>query len=72
MLVACENCPLAERNRAVWALGELEDRAALPVLRHYHTGARCDHAAGLCQYELGKAIQKIEGTWGLRASLKLN
>ncbi len=51
---------LDERNRAVWALGQLGDRRALPVVKKYYTGAPCDHARYLCQYELQKAIRSIE------------
>jgi hypothetical protein len=68
VLAACGGCSLEERNMAVWALGELRDRSALPVLKAHYTGGRCDHAADLCQYELGKAIMKIEGTWNFHAS----
>ena len=69
-VVDCADCDLRKRNRAVWALGEIEDPAALPVLRRYHTRERCDHGADLCQYELGKAIKKIEGTWNLQSSFR--
>jgi hypothetical protein len=51
--------PLGERNRAVWALGQLRDRRALPVLEKHYTGAPCDHARGLCQKELRKAMNLI-------------
>ena len=67
-VVDCQGCTLPRRNRAVWALGEMGDPVALPVLRKYHTRERCDHALNLCQYELGKAIKKIEGSWNLDAS----
>ena len=46
----------SERNRAVWALGQLRDPRALPVLERYYTGEPCDHARMLCQHELSKAI----------------
>ncbi len=52
--------PLAERNRAVWALGQLGDRRALPVLKKHYTGAPCDHNRYLCQSELKKAIRSLE------------
>jgi HEAT repeat protein len=68
-LVACDNCVVRDRNRAVWALGQMGDRRALPVLREHHTRNKCNHRTDLCEYELGKAIKKIEGTWDLRASL---
>ncbi|MBZ5581994.1 MAG: hypothetical protein LAQ30_07270 [Acidobacteriia bacterium] len=67
-LVNCDGCDLHERDMAVWALGELRDRRALPVLDAHFTGATCDHNRYLCQYELRKAIMKIEGTWGLFGS----
>jgi hypothetical protein len=68
-LVDCSQCSLSERDMAVWALGELRDRRALPALKAHYTGGKCDHNAGLCQYELGKAIMKLEGTWNLHASM---
>jgi hypothetical protein len=53
--------PLRERDRAVWALGQLGDRRALPVLRKYYSGEPCDHSNELCQRELDKAIKLMEG-----------
>jgi len=55
-----------ERNRAVWALGQLGDRRALPLLRNHYSGKPCDHGSALCQRELGKAIKLLEG--GLNAT----
>ena len=63
-LVACvEDSALGfkERNRAIWALGQLGERSALPALRGLHTGQPCDHAHTLCQHELDKAIRLIDG-----------
>jgi HEAT repeat protein len=68
-LVECQDCGLRERNLAVWSLGQLGDRRGLAVLKKYHTQSPCNHAVDLCQYELGKAIKKMEGTWNLSASL---
>ncbi|MFB3829631.1 MAG: hypothetical protein ACE15B_22860 [Bryobacteraceae bacterium] len=65
--VGCDSCPLKQRNHAVWALGEIGDRRALEALRKHYTGAKCDHSTRLCQYELDKAIRKIERTWGVLA-----
>ncbi len=62
-LVACledSTLNLKERNRAIWALGQLGDRRALPALRQHHTGQPCDHAQALCQHELDKAIRLID------------
>jgi hypothetical protein len=63
-LLACvedTTLDLKERNRAIWALGQLGDRRALPVLRLHHTGQRCDHGHTVCQHELDKAIKLIDG-----------
>ena len=58
---------LRERNHAVWALGQLGDRRALPTLVALHTGEPCEHDSDLCQRELGKAIELIEGGMNLTA-----
>jgi HEAT repeat protein len=52
---------LRERNRAVWALGQLADARALPVLEKYLTGGDCEHGRLLCQHELRKAIRLCHG-----------
>jgi hypothetical protein len=62
-LVDCRTCSLAERNRAVWALGQLRDARALPILVKYYTGQKCDHASNLCQHELQKALAAIQRTY---------
>jgi HEAT repeat protein len=62
--------PLAERTRAVWALGELGDRRALPALRSLNVQEECDHARLVCQSEVRKAIAKIEGEMSPRHSLR--
>ena len=53
--------PLAERNRAVWALGQLGAREARPVLETLVTGGECDHDSLVCQHELEKAINLCSG-----------
>jgi HEAT repeat protein len=58
---------LRERNRAIWALGQLGDRRALPVLRSHYSGGPCDHAAALCQRELDKAIELADGGFNATA-----
>ncbi len=50
-----------EKNRAVWVLGELRDTRALPALEVLLTGRPCDHDREVCQYEVKKAIKKIDG-----------
>ncbi len=60
-LVDCETCSLHDRTQAVWALGQLRDKRALPVLYKYYTGTPCDHERRICQYEIEKAIRWTEG-----------
>ena len=72
--IGCKTCPIKERNMAVWAVGQLgyRDRAAmtpiLPALYAEYDLTKCDHEKRLCQYELWKAIKKVEGSWDLSAS----
>jgi hypothetical protein len=60
-LVDCQACSLRDRTQAVWALGQLRDKRALPVLYKYFTGKPCDHQRLICQYEISKAIRWTEG-----------
>jgi hypothetical protein len=67
-----ENSP-RKRNSAVWALGQLGDARALPVLEKYYQGynggqrERLD--LQLSQYELKKAIRLAKGGLNLTAFL---
>ena len=56
-----------QRNRAVWALGQLGDPRALPAVQPYFTGGPCDHSNALCQRELEKAIRLMEGDLNISA-----
>ena len=52
------------RNSAIWALGQLGDERALPVLKKYYTsysGERCNRSEALAQLELQRAISYFEG-----------
>ncbi len=60
-LVDCQDCRLEDRNHAVWALGQLRDKRALPVLYKYRTGKACIYSRQICQYEISKAIRWTEG-----------
>jgi hypothetical protein len=60
-VVDCQGCKLEDRNHAVWALGQLRDKRALPVLYRYRTGLPCNHSRQICQYEISKAIRWTEG-----------
>ena len=76
-VIQSEHHSCLEKNQAIWALGQLADRRALPVLRSLRTGVACRRPCHrdlhLCQYEIEKAIRWCErGTvfsrW-MRASL---
>jgi len=67
--VNSENHSLRQMNRAVWALGQIGDERALPVLSQFYTGEPCDHDNCLCQRELQKAIQLCEGGFNATAWL---
>ncbi len=67
--VNSEDHSLRKRNLAVWALGQIGDKRALPVLTESYTGGPCDHDSRLCQRELQKAIKLCKGS--LNATLWL-
>ena len=72
-LVDSDRHPFRERNRAVWALGQIADPRALPVLHKHYTGAECQHDKYLCQRELKKAIDTCSGAsagWMERSTRK--
>ncbi len=52
-----EDAGLSDRTRAVWALGQLGDSRALPILQSLSTGEPCDHRKRICQREVGNAIK---------------
>jgi len=62
-LVQSEDFDIDDKNNAVWVLGILKNERALPVLDSLLTGAPCDHAHEICQYEVKKAILKIKGEY---------
>jgi len=65
-----EGSTMRERNYAIWALGQLGDKRALPVLEKYYTGVippREPYDEGISQYELKKAIALVDGGWNATA-----
>jgi hypothetical protein len=65
-----ENHSFRERNSAIWALGQLGDSRALPVLRNYYTGnipPREPLDKVISQYELEKAIKLANGGFNISA-----
>jgi len=67
--VNSEDHSLKEKNRVVWALGQLGDRRALPVLEKSYTGQPCNHDKSLCQRELQRVIKLCKGGLNLTAWL---
>ena len=58
-----ENNSFRERNRAIWALGQIGDERGLIVLEKNYTGVEKDREPldeDLSQYELEKAIKWIK------------
>ncbi len=69
-LVDDETEDFRSRNDAIWALGQLGDSRALPVLNNYFTGIIPDREplnSVISQYELSKAIKLAEGGTNLTA-----
>lgn len=62
-----EDHSLQKRNRAVWALGQLGHKRALPALEKFYTGQACDHDKYLCQRELKKAVRLCRGSLNIGA-----
>lgn len=59
-----------KRNSAIWALGQLGDRRALPILQSYYTGEiprKGSLEGNISQYELKKAINLASGGLNLSA-----
>jgi len=67
--VNSEDHSLRQRNRAVWALGQIGDKSALPVLEKSYTGGPCDHDHSLCQRELRRAIKACKSAFNATAWL---
>jgi hypothetical protein len=59
-----EKYSLRERNSAIWALGQLADKRALPLLYELNQSLpsqeQCQHDQFLCKYEIEKAIKWCE------------
>lgn len=63
-LVRDEHRGFRERNDAIWALGQLGDSRAYPVLRSLYTGVIPDREpldTTISQYELRKAVALTSG-----------
>lgn len=74
-LLQDEDQPFRNRNDAIWALGQLGDRRALPILQSFYTGqipAREPLNQTISQYELKKAINLTGGGLNLSAIIWRN
>lgn len=60
--LADETNSFKDRNDAIWTLGQLGDKSALPVLKQYQTEneEKTDYDQEISQYELSKAIKWLE------------
>jgi hypothetical protein len=67
--VESETHSLRQRNRAVWALGQIGNARALPTLEKYRTGQSCNHDTTLCQREVVRAIEACNGAFNATAWL---
>lgn len=63
-LVQSENKTFREKNSAIWALGQLADKEALPFLYELEKSLpeqeKCSYDSYLCKYEVQKAIKWCE------------
>ncbi len=78
MLLEDEKQDFRKRNSAIWALGQLGDSRALPVLQRFYTGnipSRESLDKTISQYELQKALKLAGGGLNITAGFwrhKLN
>ena len=59
-----ENNSFGDRNSAIWAIGQIGDKKALPTLQKYYTGNIPNKEPWnkvVSQYELKKAISSLNG-----------
>jgi len=62
--VKSEKYLFRERNKAIWALGQIADQKALPFLNELHRSLpeqKVDSDRGLSKYEVEKAIKWCSG-----------
>ncbi|MCB1184770.1 HEAT repeat domain-containing protein [bacterium] len=60
---------VAERNRAVWALGQLGDSRAVAPLATLLPHTNCEHGQDVCRRKLEQAIELCEGAPNVGAVL---
>lgn len=63
------NSPIDRSHKAIWTLGQIRSKKALPVLSEFYKndpdGKTCKghHNSVLCQYEIHKAMVSIDHGW---------
>ena len=67
VLVESEHHTYRDRNRAIWALGQLGDSRAVPLLQKHYTGKASKQNNELSEYELEKAIVLCKGAMNVGA-----
>ncbi len=66
-----------DRNDSIWALGQIGDTRALPIVEKMYTGDlnHTKYDAEISQYELSKAVKLLHGatnvTWFARPKIEL-
>lgn len=70
MMIFDESTSIEEKNTAIWALGALKDENALSGLQKIDSMMLENEYSGISEYELNKAMLKIQGNWkgGLKVS----
>ncbi len=61
------DAPVAERNRAIWALGQLGAGEALPTLTALAGSDGCEHESAVCRREVAKAMALCQGRFNAGA-----
>ncbi len=68
-LVESDKFGYREKNKAIWALGQIGDEKALPLLEELYTGEvqkkPYDPKLGIVQYTVKKALKQCKGEFSL-------
>ena len=58
-----------EKNGVIWALGQIGDHRALPVLEEFYTGKPCEKPCrrnqSICQRGVTRAIKNCKGAFSV-------
>ncbi len=61
-VVDCEDCRMADRNHAVWALGQMTAEPALPLLKAHYDGGMIEQPRAIAG-TVRRAIEKLHLRW---------